>query len=93
MKRIHLIDFGNSDTGTFGMVIRALATNPKKAIKRAKEILSGDLGWTPAVSDVSSDGFSVGMEIWRNDEGESIRLYVTPSNVGIDDLSFGDVED
>jgi hypothetical protein len=92
-EKIHLIDFGNSNDGPFGMVVRAKAKGPKSAVKRAAELLNRDMSSCPRISDVSADGITVGMTVWEDKETEeSIRIYVTPMNISRDELTYGDLE-
>lgn len=91
--KIHLVDFGNSDTGPFGMVVRARAKGPKSAVKRAAKLVKTELSFFSDMTDASSDGFTLGATIWEDPETEeSIRIYVTPSNIKKFELTYGDIE-
>lgn len=92
MKKIHLVHFGDSEVGPFGVVVRALAKGKKKAVQRAAQILSGE--FKVSISDLLDDGFSIGADIWEDPvTGESIRVYITPINIDESELEYGGTED
>lgn len=89
MKKIHLVDFGNSNDGPFGIVVRALAKGKKAALKRAAQILKAE--FDVSLSDLFEDGVCIGITIWEDvNTGESIRVYISPSNIKESELEYGE---